>query len=615
MLEALDAEAVRRWSRAAADALHARRAEIDRINVFPVADGDTGSNLAMTMGAAADALDVRPPATAAEGLSVLARAAVLGARGNSGVIMSQLLRGLAQAGDGAGYGAEELRAGLATGVELAYAAVADPVEGTILTVARAAAEGLPPAPAPLPDLVRAAVRSAGTALGHTPQLLPLLAQAGVVDAGGQGLVIVLDALAMAVTGEASVLPATVDTVPRTGRREAGSPEYEYEVQYLLEAPAEAAGPLRERLLQLGDSVVVAGTGTGTWNVHAHVNDVGAAVEAGVAAGVARQFSVVRFEDVAAATGVGTAVVAVAPGAALGHLFVREGVSVVEESGDAPLADGAVLAAVRRAGSAQVVLLPNAARITGVAEAAAAQARSAGMRVAVVPTRSPVQGLAAVAVHDPGRDFDDDVVAMAEAAAATRFAEVVIAAERSLTSVGICEAGDVLGLIDGDVVEIGRGIVPMAFSLVTRLLGVGAELMTLLVGAAAPPGLGDLVAGHARKLAPLTDVTRLRWRAGARTVDHRSGIARHGRSRLTAVDGRRRTHRQTAGAGVRHPHGRRPAPALPAADGRARRAHRPRLAAHRRRGHRAGRGAAVHATRLPQARCCPAGGEHHVWRSR
>jgi dihydroxyacetone kinase-like predicted kinase len=162
--------------------------------------------------------------------------------------------------------------------------------------------------------------------------------------------------------------------------------------------------------------------------------------------------------------------------------------------------------MRATGAAEVVLLPNASQVTGIAEAAADEARADGIRVTVVPTRSPVQGLAAVAVHDPARRFDDDVVAMAEAAAATRFAEVTIAERESLTSVGICQEGDVLGLIDGEVVEIGRGLVAVVFAITDRLLGVGAELMTVLVGSGAPSGLGELVVRHVHDRAPLTDVT-------------------------------------------------------------------------------------------------------------
>ena len=166
----------------------------------------------------------------------------------------------------------------------------------------------------------------------------------------------------------------------------------------------------------------------------------------------------------------------------------------------------VLAAVRDTGAADVVLLPNASQVAGVAEAAAERARRDGIRVTVVPTRSPVQGLAAVAVHDPTRRFDDDVVAMAEAAAATRFAEITVAEHESLTSIGICQQGDVLGLIDGEVVEIGRGLVAVVFAVTDRLLGVGAELMTVLVGSEAPAGIGELIVRHVHERAPLTEVS-------------------------------------------------------------------------------------------------------------
>jgi hypothetical protein len=154
----------------------------------------------------------------------------------------------------------------------------------------------------------------------------------------------------------------------------------------------------------------------------------------------------------------------------------------------------------------VVLLPNASRVTGVAEAAADHARADGIGASVVPTRSAVQALAAIAVHDAQRRFDDDVVAMAEAAAATRFAEITVADAEALTAVGICHAGDVLGLIDGEVVEIGRGMLAVVFTLVDRLLAVGAELMTVLIGSGAPPRTGELISAHVRGRSPFTDVT-------------------------------------------------------------------------------------------------------------
>jgi DAK2 domain fusion protein YloV len=532
VLEALDAAAIRRWSEAAVGALRRHRGEIDRLNVYPVADRDTGTNMLLTMAAGDDALRASDADAAGTALAELARGAVLGAQGNSGVILSQILRGFADTAAGR----SELDAGLladalAVGSEQARASVAEPVEGTILTVMQAAAQACAGIGS-LPQLARRAAEVADEALAATTAQLEVLARAGVVDAGGRGLALVLHALAATVSGAPADARAATEAVASAadisfdadsdagGVAESGR----YEVQYLVDSDEAAVTRLRRRLQQLGDSVAVVGTGSGTWNVHVHVDDVGVAIEAGVEAGRPHAIKVVALVDRPAgrpertehtgqathiehpghvADGDATAVVAVVPGDGLAHLFSAEGVTVV--GGRRPSVDE-VLAAIRASGAASVVLLPNAEPVTEVAELAAAAARADGLRATVVPTRSPVQGLAAVAVHDPRRRFDDDVVAMAEAAAATRFAEVAIAQEESLTSIGICQAGDVLGFIDGEVVEIGHGTVAVVLSLIDRFLGVGAELMTVLVGADAPNGIGELVVEHVRRRSPLTEVT-------------------------------------------------------------------------------------------------------------
>ncbi len=515
MLRTLDAPAVRRWSVAAADALAAHRAELDDINVYPVADRDTGTNLALTLRAAADALAADPAATAAAALDALARGAVLGARGNSGVIMSQLLHGLAGALDGERCDASTLAHALRRAADEARACVAEPVEGTILSVADAAADSAAAADgADLAAVLTATVAGADSAVRRTAEQLPALTRAGVVDAGGRGLLLLLDALARVVTGAPNALTAP-RCAPRPATlletaRESGSDAFGYEVQYLLHAGEDAAAALRSQLTGLGDSLVVAGAGDGLWNVHVHVNDVGAAIEAGIAAGRPHRISVVRFADqarvaAAASTGRGgVAVVAVAPGEGLAHLFGGEGVHVVDGGAGSP-SSADVLAAVRATGAGRVVLLPNASQVAGVAEAAAEQARAEGVGVSVVPTRSPVQGLAAVAVHDPARRFDDDVVAMAEAAAATRFAELTVAETEALTAVGRCQPGDVLGLIDGEVVEIGASVRAVALAVVDRLLGVGGELITILVGLDADPSDVEAVGARIAETAPLVEV--------------------------------------------------------------------------------------------------------------
>ena len=505
-LIALDAVAVRRWSEVAVELMEAHRNEIDGLNVFPVADRDTGTNLALTLRAAHEALAADADAdTAAAALRALAVGAALGAQGNSGAIVSQVLRGLAESGlDDAPYDGVVLTSGLLRGASLARSAVVDPVEGTILTVAAAAANSAA-AGGTLAEVVTAAVQEAVSALSHTPEQLALLAESGVVDAGGRGLVLLLDALAQVVTG-APIAEAVRPSEPLGSEAseacESHGSAYGYEVQYLLDATEDGVGSLRTALAALGDSVVIAGTGGGTWNVHVHVDDVGAAIEAGIDIGRPRRVRVVSFAEQIAAKAPSSALVAIAPAPGLAYLFAGEGVHVVDTGADAH----AIADAIMASRASQVALLPNATDTTGAAESAAVLGRRGGVRVVVIPTKSPVQGLAAVAVHDPGRTFDEDVVAMAEAAAATRHAEVAIAQDDALTSVGMCHAGDVLGLIDGDVVQVGHSKVSVALALLDRLLGVGAELMTVLVGHGMPDNTATLLTEHVRERAPLTEVS-------------------------------------------------------------------------------------------------------------
>ena len=517
----LDAATVTAWCELCVHSLAEHRQEIDDLNVFPVPDGDTGTNLLLTLRSAADRVTATAPETAAGTLAAMARGALLGARGNSGVIVSQLLRGLAEAPFDE-EPAQVLAAGLSRAVALAYDAVADPVEGTILTVARAAAEAaVAHTAAPtagsaeqaLAGVAAAAAEAAATALALTPSLLPALAQAGVVDAGGRGLVVLLDALVSVLTGTAEARPAPATAVrdirALERARESGSPTFGYEVQYLLDAEAEAVQTLRAELAALGDSLVVVGSGDGLWKVHVHVNDVGAAVEAGIRAGRPEAIDVLRFRDQIeadrATTWTGRAVVAVAPGEGLGQLFEAERVHVVDGGATNNPCTADVLEVITRTGAAEVVVLPNHRNVTGVADAAAAQAREAGQDVAVVPTRSPVQGLAAVAVADAGRRFADDVIAMAEAAAATRWAEVTVAQRDAMTSAGRCQAGDALGLADGDVVLIGKSVSAVARNLVDRLLLAGGELATVVVGADAEPGLSGELADHLKRVHPTVEV--------------------------------------------------------------------------------------------------------------
>ncbi|MFJ1930189.1 DAK2 domain-containing protein [Streptomyces sp. NPDC088131] len=516
----LDAVAVRTWCSLALDALGREREAIDAINVYPVADGDTGTNLYLTAESAAAAVEAvfaaheagtSAPSTA-DAVRAMAHGALLGARGNSGTILAQLLRGMAGVlaeEPGVPAGADRLRLALTRAAASAREAVAHPVEGTVLTVATAAAEaaGRTGAGAGAGAVARAAYEGARTALEATPGQLAVLGRAGVVDAGGRGLVAVLGALVEAVSGRAPERPYEMPAAPVPFAGADGCPAADdppggpaFEVIYLLEAGDEAVRRLRTRLDALGDSLVVVG-GDGLWNVHVHVDDAGAAVEAGVEAGRPYRIRITHFAADrlhARPEPAQRAVVVVVPGDGLGGLCAEAGATTVLARPGEPPASGELVDAIRRAHAREVVLLPNDADLRHTAAAAAEQARAEGIRVALIPTRAAVQGIAALAVHEADRSFDEDVVAMTAAAGATRYAELAVAERQSWTMAGICQAGDILGLVDGDVAVIGQDVQQTARSVLDRMLAAGGELVTLVLGEDVPDALAATLEEHVRE---------------------------------------------------------------------------------------------------------------------
>ncbi|MHC0433345.1 DAK2 domain-containing protein [Streptomyces sp. O3] len=570
MPQSLDAVVVRTWCGLALDALGRAREEIDAINVYPVADSDTGTNLYLTVESAAQAVEAvftgheaagsAAGPSAAEAMRAMAHGALIGARGNSGTILAQLLRGMAQAVDSedtadaegaaahrAGSlprsGGDLLRLALRRAADAGYQAVAHPVEGTVLTVAAAAADAAGAAAGSCATTARAAYDGACAALARTEGQLAALERAGVVDAGGQGLVAVLGALVEALSGQAP--PESVGRIRGHARVAPGAPAEgtagdaadaagahpaecaadappegggpAFEVIYLLEADDPAVARLRDRLDALGDSLVVVG-GDGLWNVHVHVDDAGAAVEAGVEAGRPYRIRITHFGARDAHSAGFTprprerarrAVVAVVPGEGLAGLYAEAGATTVLARPGEPPASGELADAVRRAHAREVVLLPNDGDLRHTAAAAAEQARADGVRVALIPTRSAVQGIAALAVHEPDRRFDEDVVAMTSAAGATRYAELAVAERQSWTMAGICQAGDVLGLIEGDVAVIGADLADTAVTVLDRMLAAGGEMVTLVLGDEVPDAVTARLEDHVREVHLAVDTVAYR----------------------------------------------------------------------------------------------------------
>jgi DAK2 domain fusion protein YloV len=472
------------WLRRATALVGESAEGLNAINVYPVPDSDTGTNLRLTLDGIASAV----PGVTRDDLDTMVQAAILSAHGNSGAIVAEMLtsvaRQLPDQGDKTPAGAR-LAALVRVAAFAARRALARPVEGTIVTVAEAAADAAEVARSDHPDdalaVAVAAQRAAGEALARTPDQLEALAAAGVVDAGGQAYVLLVDALVEILGGEparplTSATPAAVAGRPR----ENGRPPVEYEVMYALRgAPAAGREALRERLSALGHSVVLVGDQS-VAQVHVHLREAGAAIEAGLGQGRLSQIRITALPPERPAQTSERTVLCIVAGPGLADaVSALGGTPVVAADRDHTL--GELTAAADHSGG-DVIILPNDPALLGRAGQLADGLRGPDRRASVIPTVAQVQGLAAIAVHEPAADFDSAVVAMSSAAGHVRHGAVTIAEGAAMTMAGRCLPGDVLGVVMGDFVELGRTVPEVAWAVVERLLSAGGELLTIVAGA-------------------------------------------------------------------------------------------------------------------------------------
>ncbi|MEZ5141372.1 MAG: DAK2 domain-containing protein [Acidimicrobiales bacterium] len=508
LLERLDAPALRAAMVAYAGGLNAHREAINRLNVYPVPDGDTGTNMALTVASVVAELDAAEVDMAAT-CRAIAHGSLMGARGNSGVILSQILRGVADVvrhHDGAD--ALVLSEALSSASTAAYAAVMKPVEGTILTVVRASADAASAAARDGGDLVvvlEAARSAGGEALEHTPELLPVLAEAGVVDAGGAGFVLLLDALLTTVDGRP--MPEAEETAAVDGVAAMAAhlehahgvgdiSELQYEVMFLLEAPDDTIPAFKDVWAGIGDSIVVVG-GDGLWNCHIHCDDIGASIEAALDCGRPRNIRVtdlleqveeekwVREADPVpevpahATEPVTTAVVAVATGTGVSRIFYSLGVQQIVTGGQTMNPSTAqLLEAVEAAPADAVVILPNNKNIIPVAEQVDAQSSKA---VFVVPTRGIAEGFASLLSYDPEAAGADNAKAMAEAAASVVAGEVTQAVRDSTCDLGPIVEGDFIGVCREGIRAVSGSLDEACTRLLDVLVADDHELVTIIEG--------------------------------------------------------------------------------------------------------------------------------------
>ncbi|MGD0942788.1 MAG: DAK2 domain-containing protein [Acidimicrobiales bacterium] len=550
--DGLTPESLVRVMHAFSEGLERHRSVVNRLNVYPVPDGDTGTNMALTVESvvrALDGLDLQAADGDAMGAAcrAIASGSLMGARGNSGVILCQILRGIS--GTFAPcqvVGAHEAAVALAEGSAAARAGVMHPVEGTMLTVAADAAAAAREVDeiggGDLLGVFEAARQAAVSSLWRTPELLPVLAQAGVVDAGGAGLVLMYDAFLHVIDGrppvdELPLPPEVADQItggfaadhfvppagstgarhgvtgngardhdsardrPATGNGEAGSVEGpRYEVMYFLDAPDETLGAFKAVWAGIGDSIVVVG-GDGLWNCHIHTDDIGAAIEAALDVGRPRDIRVTDLRDqveeeswVRRAAELSapppsveepapvTSVVAVATGDGIRRIFYSLGVHHIVAGGQSmnPSTEQ-ILEVVESVPGREVVILPDNKNIVAVAE----QVRGLSTKpVYVVDTPGIQEGLAALLEYDPGATGEENARAMAAAARRVRAGEVTRAVRASDSEAGPIETRDWIGLSRSGVESVAATLSGATCGLLAKMLGDGDEIVTLIEGAGA-----------------------------------------------------------------------------------------------------------------------------------
>ena len=487
------------------DALMEHKAVVNALNVYPVPDGDTGTNMSLTLDSVVADLP-EPGSTMADICKAISHGSLMGARGNSGVIMSQILRGLSSGlsesddADGALFSAA-----LTGAAEAAYGAVGNPVEGTILTVVREAAEAAAASGSTdLLTVMDAAREGAAIALEKTPDLLPVLAEAGVVDSGGTGLLLFFDAALYVLDGreipapvmaDGANVPSMADAPARPeGDDHSSLADLRYEVMYFLDAPDDTIEGFKSAWAEIGDSIVVVG-GDGIWNCHVHTDDIGAAIECGIDVGrphkirvtdlleeVEEQEWVKKAAEEAALADVEpctTAVVAVSVGDGVAEIFRSFGVQHVVTGGQTMNPSTAqILEAVEALPADGVIILPNNKNIIPVAEQVNAESSKSVM---VLPTRSIVGGMAALISYDPEAEIEANAAGMQEALDHLVQGEVTHAV-RDTTAEGFeISDGDWLGLAEGKIVAVEGDAIAAAAAVVDSLADGDHEIVTLVVG--------------------------------------------------------------------------------------------------------------------------------------
>lgn len=495
-IENLDANNLAKLMYCFRDALQEHKESLNSLNVYPVPDGDTGSNMTATLNSVVSEIESLEDPEFENIIEAISHGSLMGARGNSGVIISQILRGFVSEIKNASkktIDASLFSDALRAAASAAYEAVGNPVEGTILTVVRETAEAAEKSLLEHSNLLlvaETAREAAKRSLDSTPDLLPVLARAGVVDAGGSGFLLMLDSLLHVIDDrpmpEPEIVKASVDSLILDIHDDTTNSGTRYEVMYFLDAPDDLIPGFKKAWSEIGDSIVVVG-GENIWNCHVHTNNIGAAVEAGISIGKPHDIRVTDlFEEIAEnhheqdhADPIGCSVIAVSNGDGIGDIFRSLGATRVVNGGQSMNPSTAdLLDAVEAIASEHVIILPNNSNIVAVAEQVDSQTSKT---IRVVETHTVTEGFASLLGYDPEGTSDKNQTDMTQFSQMVESGEITTAVRESASDVGQIKKGDFLGLRKGKVTVIAETIVEATRNLLKEMISDDHEIITLVAG--------------------------------------------------------------------------------------------------------------------------------------
>jgi DAK2 domain fusion protein YloV len=537
-----DGQTLKRALQAAGQWLEKHAAAVNALNVFPVPDGDTGTNMLLTMNAALAEIERSPDKSASGIAQAVAHGALMGARGNSGVILSQIMRGFARSLDGkATFSVQEFAQAAQEASHTAYQGVVKPVEGTILTVVREAARAAQEATDHTNNIVEAlaqVVEVAKVTNAFTPELLPVLKEAGVVDAGGQGLVYILEGALRCLRGESVEtdikMDAVVDLKSALGAGEEG---YGYDVQFLIKGKSLDVGKIREAIGAMGESTLVVGDAH-IVKVHVHVHDPGIPISFGVSQGVISDVIVENMEEqyqefvmgqtTPAPTTVHTAppgpltwagsagkstvtteditniaTVCVVPGDGLKRIFESLGASAIVRGGQTMNpSTQEILNAIESIDVEEVLVLPNN---SNVILAALQACELSSKHVIVVPTKTIPQGISALLAFNYQADIEANAERMERATSEIQTVEVTRAVRSTKVNEVEVTEGDIIGLLNDQLITAGQDYTAVVLDVLGQAPAEDYEIATIYFGQDAAQDEADTLADQITQAYPHLEV--------------------------------------------------------------------------------------------------------------